>query len=37
MARHATCTDLQAANFFDEPDKLSDLWIHVADLNCRYE
>jgi hypothetical protein len=37
MARHATCAEWPAASFFDELDKLSDFWVHVAELNCSDE
>jgi ankyrin repeat protein len=35
MAHHASCPDLHAAAFLDEPGELSGLLGHGADLNCR--
>ena len=35
MADHASCPDLHAAAFLDEPNELSILLHHGVDLNCR--
>jgi hypothetical protein len=34
LAHHENCADLHAAAFLDEPEELSSMLDHGADLNC---